>query len=93
MEDRQSQNVPETVKDESSWSSPVKISRKVRELAQRSHSALRSGAVYAARHPDIHGDDLGDLHAQVARLQQKIHERRLQALIPWVDALRRELEK
>ena len=36
--------------------------------------------------------DLRDLCAQVARLQRKIHDRRLDALIPWVDALRRRVE-
>ena len=36
--------------------------------------------------------DLNELRSQVARLQQKIHDRRLGVLIPWVDALRRQLE-
>jgi hypothetical protein len=35
---------------------------------------------------------LADLRNQLARLHQKIHERRLGVLIPWVDALRRQVE-
>jgi hypothetical protein len=78
--------------EESSWSSASKISRKVRELAGRAHSALKTGAVSAERAPAI-GHDRDDLRIQVARLQQKIHSRRLGALVPWVDALRQQVER
>ena len=33
-------------------------------------------------------DELRDLCGQVARLQRKIHDRNLEALVPWIDALR-----
>jgi hypothetical protein len=62
----------------------------VRELAQRSYRVLKAG-----RQPDGLGqagaedisEDLRDLRAQIARLQRKIHDRRLNGLIPWIDAL------
>jgi hypothetical protein len=92
MKDNHARNVTVTAEDDSSWSNPVKISQKVRELAQRSRSVLKAGAASAAAHPEVHGEDLRDLRAQVARLQQKIHEQRLRALIPWVDELRRRIE-
>jgi hypothetical protein len=81
--------------EESSWSSASKLSRKVRELAHRSYHALHpSAGVGSATHAgqaDI-AEDLQDLCDQVARLQEKIHSRGLGALIPWVDALRRQVE-
>jgi hypothetical protein len=77
---------------DSTWSNPAKLSRKVREPAHHSHRALKAGpppdAPAQARPEDL-AEDLRDLRAQ---LQQKIHERRLQPLIPWVDGLRRQLE-
>jgi hypothetical protein len=80
---------------ESTWSDAAKLSRKVREVAHRSYRALnpstRTDAPAQARPEDL-AEDLRDLCAQVARLQRKIHERRLNALIPWVDALRRRVE-
>jgi len=36
--------------------------------------------------------DLLDLRDQLARLQQKIHTRKLSALIPWVDALKQQVD-
>ena len=45
-----------------------------------------------ARSPKDVLQDLRDLRDQVARLQQKIHDRRLDALIPWVDALRQQVD-
>ena len=80
---------------DSTWSNPEKLSRKIRELASRSHRALREGPrpeVAAHRSHTIEQDDLRDLREQVARLQQKIHALRLGLLIPWVDALRRRVE-
>jgi hypothetical protein len=81
---------------DSTWSNPAKISRKVRELAHRSHRALRGrtrpGAA-ARPGPDASQEDLRDLRDQVARLQQKIHALRLGVLIPWVDALRKQVEE
>jgi hypothetical protein len=82
---------------ESTWSNPAKISRKVRELAHRSHKVLNErprphvpiGEATAGRRDDLSELELRD---QVARLQRAIHARRLGVLIPWIDALRRQLE-
>jgi hypothetical protein len=81
--------------EESTWSNAAKLSRKVRELAHRSYRALKAGAapdVPTQVSPDELAEELRDLRAQVARLHEKIHERRLQPLIPWVDRLRRQVE-
>jgi hypothetical protein len=80
--------------DGSTWSNAAKLSRKVRELAHRSYHALKAGTQpdpqnQAGSTDIIH--DLRELDDQVARLQQKIHARRLQALIPWVDALKQQV--
>jgi hypothetical protein len=86
---------PEGTRKDSTWSNPAKLSRKVRELAHRSYRALKAGPqpeAPAQTRPEELAEDLRDLCAQVARLQQKIHERRLQPLIPWVDGLRRQVE-
>jgi hypothetical protein len=89
------QNAPETVGVDSSWSSAPKLSRKVRELADRSYHALNSGpqlvAETTARSQDVL-QDLRDLRDQVAWLQHKIHDRKLDSLIPWVDALKRQVD-
>jgi hypothetical protein len=80
---------------DSTWSSAPKISRKVRELALRSYRAVNSEPRPAGpknASPDDVVVDLADLRIQLARLQRKIHERRLGALIPWIDALRRQVE-
>jgi hypothetical protein len=91
----QSQDLQEGMGQDSTWSNPAKLSRKVRELAHRSYRALRTGpradAPAPARPEDI-AEDLRDLRDQVARLRRKIHERRLQPLIPWVDALSHQVE-
>ena len=88
-------DAPQTVGVDSSWSSAPKLSRKVRELAHRSFHAIHSGsqavADARARSQDVF-QDLRDLRDQVAWLQHKIHARKLDSLIPWVDALRRQLD-
>jgi hypothetical protein len=88
-------NAPQPVGQDSSWSSASKLSRKVRELAHRSFHALNSiahpVAQTEARSKEIL-QDLRDLHDQVAWLQHKIHARKLDSLIPWVDALRRQVD-
>jgi hypothetical protein len=80
---------------ETTWSDAAKLSRKVREVAHRSYRALnpstRTDAPVQADPEDVAGVHR-DLRDQIARLQRKIHERRLNALIPWVDALRRRVE-
>jgi hypothetical protein len=86
------ERLEETGIEESSWSSPSKLSTKLREVAGRAHRALKAGA-RSEDHPQDIGDDLGDLRVQVARLQQKIHKRRLGVLMPWVDALRQQVER
>jgi hypothetical protein len=95
MKDTQTQEWHGDTSDDSTWSNAPKLSRKVRELAHRSYRVLKPGARPDGSAPASPGDiaeDLRDLRDQVARLQQKIHERRLGALIPWVDALREQVE-
>jgi hypothetical protein len=97
MTDVQLQDTQEGVDQDSTWSNPAKLSRKVRELAHRSYRALRAGpraeaAAPAPARPEDIAEDLRDLRDQVARLRRKIHERRLRALIPWVDALSHRVE-
>jgi hypothetical protein len=95
MRSVQPQDWSQGTSQESTWSNADKLSRKVRELAHRSYSALKAGTQpypqNQARSADIL-HDLLDLRDQVARLQQKIHARRLSAVIPWVDALRQQVE-
>jgi hypothetical protein len=81
---------------DSTWSNPEKLSRKIRELASRSHRALREASrpvLAAHRSHTVEQDDLRDLREQVARLQEKVHQLRLGPLIPWVDALRKRVEE
>jgi hypothetical protein len=95
MKNTQPQNWLAATGSDSTWSDAGKLSRKVRELAHRSHRVLRAG-----KRPDGVAQvsetgfarDVRGLRDQVARLQRKIHDRRLYALIPWVDALRRQVE-
>jgi hypothetical protein len=95
MRNTLTQNRRPPTSSESTWSDAGKLSRKVRELAHRSHRVLRAG-----KRPDTVAQvsetefarDVRDLRDQVARLQRKIHDRRLDALILWVDALRRQVE-
>jgi hypothetical protein len=95
MRSTQNQNLPAATSSESTWSDAAKLSRKVRELAHRSYRFLktstRTDAPVQAGPEDVAGDnrDLGD---QIARLQRKIHERRLNALIHWVDALHGQVQ-
>ena len=85
-------HAPQTAGRDSSWSSASKLSRKVRELAHQSFLAIHSGSQPVADTQARSKDDLQDLHDQVAWLQHKIHARKLDLLIPWVDALRREID-
>jgi hypothetical protein len=91
MTNTQPQGLPGIANQDSTWSSASTLSGKVRELAHRSHRALKPWTRSQANPDDI-GDDLRDLRVQIARLNQKIHDRRLDALIPWVDALQRQVE-
>jgi hypothetical protein len=95
MASHELRDAPESTVSESTWSSASKLSRKVRELANRSFHALKNGprpvALTEARSNDIL-QDLRDLRNQIARLQHKIHERNLESLIPWVDALRHKVD-
>jgi hypothetical protein len=95
MTNTQPQELHEDAAQDSTWSNAPTLSRKVRELAHRSYLALKAGtppnSLTKAGSEDI-VDDLRDLRDQVARLQQKIHARRLGALIPWVDALSQQVE-
>jgi hypothetical protein len=89
------QNTPEIADTDSTWSNAPKLSRKVRELAHRSYHALKAPSPPAAQTGPISKEvlqDLRDLCDQIARLQHKIHTRNLSALIPWVDALRRQVD-
>jgi len=95
MPHTQPQDLPDSLGQDSTWSSASKLGRKVRELAHRSHRALKTSAPPAGpahAGPGHSADDLLDLYRQVARLRQKIHDRQLQPLVPWVDALARQVE-
>ncbi len=89
------QETPETTDQDSTWSSAPKLSRKVRELAHRSYHALKTSPQPAAQTQAPSNDvldDLRNLRDQVARLQRKIYARNLEPLIPWVDALKRQID-
>jgi hypothetical protein len=92
MSSAEVENTPENSALESSWSSAPKLSRKVRELAHRSFHALRFPSLLGSLDQARSTKDLQDLRDQVVLLQQKIHVRNLEALIPWVDALRRQVD-
>jgi hypothetical protein len=81
---------------DSTWSKPAKLSCKVRELAHPSHRVLRGrtrpAAVARPGSDNIQGD-LRDLRDQIARLQRKVFAPRIGALVPWVDALGKQVEK
>jgi hypothetical protein len=95
MAESELENMPQPLSVESSWSSATKLSRKVRELAHRSFLAIHSGRQQVdknyERSKDIL-DDLRELNEQIAWLQHKIHARKLDSLIPWVDALKRQVD-
>jgi hypothetical protein len=93
MTNTQPQELHEDATQDSSWSNASKLGRKVRELANRSSSALKAGTQADAQTQAVSRDILLDLRDQVARLQQKIHARRLGALIPWVDALSQRVDE
>jgi hypothetical protein len=90
------QNTPEITDTDSTWSNAPKLSRKVRELAHRSFHALKTtgpqGVARAQADSNDVREDLRELRDQVARLQHKIYGRNLEALIPWVDALKRQID-
>jgi hypothetical protein len=92
MTNTQPQELHEDATEDSSWSNASKLSRKVRELANQSYRALNAGTQADAQTQAVSRDILLDLRDQVARLQHKIHARRLGALIPWVDALSQRVE-
>ncbi len=96
MPNIQTNESQEVTNDDSTWSNPDKLSRKVRELANRSYRVLKAGTHQDApspkREPQDTAENLSDLRAQVAHLHQKIHARRLGVLVPWVDALRLQVE-
>ena len=89
------EDTSETTGLDSTWSNAPKLSRKVRELAHRSFHALKTGSDPLARTQAGSTDilqDLRDLRDQLAKLQHKIHARKLEALIPWIDALTQQVD-
>ena len=95
MPNTQPDELHDDTSDDSTWSNAPKLSRKVRELAHRSYRVLKAGKqpdAPAPASPEDIAEDLRDLRDQVARLHRKIHERRLEGLVPWVDALRQQVE-
>jgi hypothetical protein len=95
MKNTQTQNRPAATDSDSTWSDAGKLSRKVRELADRSYRLLKTsprteGPVQAG--PEDAAADHQDLRDQIDHLHRKIHERRLSALIPWIDALHRQVQ-
>jgi hypothetical protein len=91
MANSQPQSSSDFVAQDLSWSSAPNLSTKVRELAHSAHSLLKGRTVSPGCPEDI-GVELRALSEQVARLRRKIHERELGALIPWVDALQRQVD-
>jgi hypothetical protein len=88
-------DLPEGRSQDSTWSNPAKLSRKVRELAHRSYWLLQAHTppdALAQARPEEIAEDVRDLRAQGARLRHRIHQRRLLALIPWVDALENQVD-
>ena len=89
------QETPKVASDDSTWSSAPKLSRKVRELAHRSFHALKSDQERMAAYLAFFEGSPG----RAARpawsggpAACKIHDRNLEALIPWIDALRQQIE-
>jgi hypothetical protein len=65
-------NLPASVDQDSTWSNPSKISRKVRELAYQSHRALKAASQPHVLVPTEAQDSPADLHelrSHVVRLQ------------------------
>jgi hypothetical protein len=91
MTGTQHHKLQENASQDSTWSSAPKLSSKIRDLAYRSHCTLQAWTL-SQESRDVIGDDLRDLRDQVARLQHKIHARKLDSLIPWVDALKRQVD-
>jgi hypothetical protein len=77
---------------DSTWSNATKLSSKLREIAHRSHRVLKAGPV-SPESPDDIVDALRELRDQVARLHRKIHERHLEGLYSWVDALQQQVDE
>ncbi len=92
MANSQPQSSSDFVAQDLSWSSAPNLSTKVRELAHSAHSLLKGRKVSPGCPEDIRVE-LRELSDQVARLRRKIHERQLGALIPWVDALQRQVDE
>jgi hypothetical protein len=95
MASTEQHETPSGISEDSTWSSASKLGRKVRELAHRSFRAIKSSPESVAqtqRRSSEVVEDLRDLRGQVARLQHKIHDRKLGPLIPWIDALRQQVE-
>ncbi len=91
----QTQNWQHATSSDSTWSDGRKLSRKIRELAHRSHRFLktspRTDAPVQAGSQDMAGEQR-DLVDQIDRLPRRIHEHRTSALIPWFDALHHLVE-
>lgn len=82
---------PASNDQDSTWSNPAKLSRKLRELAHQSHRALKAEAgshVLTSDRSEVSRRDLRDLRIHLARLQKTIHAMGLVSLVPWVDALK-----
>jgi hypothetical protein len=91
MKSTEGQKMQGDAGQESSWSGAAKLGRKIRELAYRSNRALKEDSHTPVDSPSG-VRDLDDLNDQITRLKQKIHDRRLEGLIPWVDALKRQVD-
>jgi hypothetical protein len=92
MTNPQLRELHEDASHSSTWSDAAKLSQKVRELGHRSFRAFKTGSQAGAQDRAVSTAALHDLRDQVARLQHKIHARKLGALIPWVDALRQQVD-
>jgi hypothetical protein len=77
---------------------PASLSAALRELAVRSHRAVRAAEVLRSR-PSALADlpvdsdrELSDLLVRIVQLQQSLHTQSLSGLAPYVAALRQKVE-
>jgi hypothetical protein len=69
---------------------PAGLSARLRELAARAHRAVR--AAQAGGPTDHSQRELVELHARIVQLQRSLQAQALDGLLPYVSALRQEVE-
>ncbi len=69
---------------------PAGLSARLRELAARAHRAVRAAQAEGAT--DRSQRELVELHARIVQLQRSLQAHSLDGLLPYVTALRQEVE-